>query len=516
MAPNVNAYVRGFLKTLAFVGPGFLVSVGYMDPGNWATDLAAGSKLGYSLLFVILLSNVFALVMQYLCIKLGVVTGMDLAQACRHYYSRRVAIALWLLTEVTMVATDLAEVIGSAIALNILFKIPILWAVVITGVDVILVLMLYRSEGGLRSARFFEMIIMVLVLSVTFCFVAEIAYAKPNARDVFLGFIPTSELFKGNAAYLSIGIIGATLMPHNLYLHSHAVKVRAAPGANVVTKISSAIKYSFIDCFSALTIALFVNAAILIVSAANFFYGQQKTDVADLYDAYNLLAQTPGPAAATVFAVALLLSGQSSSITATLAGSVVMEGFVQIRIRPWLRRLITRLAALVPAIVVVMVKGANGLNDLLVLSQVLLSIQLPFAIVPLIYFTSQTSVMTRPGDIAEDELLPPSSAPSSSSTAVPAGRKSRTSSVAGAQHVVNMPRASVDSVGIQVDLDSLERDDEPVATTRTSLSPEEQAARRPAVNFVNGWTLTIASSSIALFLIIMNVIVLIQTARGQN
>ncbi|KAL7749802.1 Manganese transporter smf1 [Sorochytrium milnesiophthora] len=517
----LSRYVDSFTKALAFIGPGFLISVGYLDPGNWATDLAAGSRFGYSLLVVILLSNCCALVVQYLCIKLGVVTGMDLAQACRHHFSKRTSLALWVLAEIAMVATDLAEVIGSAIALNILFGVPVLWAVLLTGIDVVFVLLFYKSEGGLKSVRAFEMFIMVLVLAVGFCFVAELVLAKPVASDVLAGFLPTAAIFGRDETYVALGIVGATLMPHNLYLHSHAVKARASPDAQLGMSIPATLKYAFIDCVFALTIALFVNAAILIVSGANFYYGQEQSEVADLYAAYRLLSKSPGQAAATVFAVALLLSGQSSCITATLAGSVVMEGFVDVQLRPWLRRLVTRLMSVVPAVLVVLIKGADGLNELLVFSQVLLSLQLPFALVPLVYFTSRSSSMSRTQDIqlraitTHDEAGNPWQSLGENMDAFLSDESSDDEDTAQSsadvarptpKHRTSTPADRTKHTSLLAGEASIAAD-----TDDDGVGPPHATA-----NYANSWTLTVLASSIAVMLIAMNCWLLIQTAMGAT
>ncbi|KAI9139621.1 NRAMP family [Paraphysoderma sedebokerense] len=365
-----------------------------MDPGNWATDLTAGSKFGYALLFVILLSNCFALVMQYLCIKLGVVTGMDLAQACKHNCPKWLTLILYVLAETAIIATDIAEVIGSAIALNLLFGIPLVWGVVLTGLDVFLILFAYR-DNKLDTIRVFEVFIGVLVTAVGICFVLEIYYSKPNFGQVMLGYLPGKMLVEG-----------ATLMPHNLYLCSSVVQARAIPGQNILPTISSTVRYTTFDLFFALTFALFVNSAILIVAAANFYYNTPTgapIEVADIFDAHSLLSASLSPSAGTIFALALLLAGQSSTITATMAGSIVMEGFLKLNLKPWIRRIITRSLAIIPAMIVTIAKGREGLNDLLIASQVALSIQLPFAVVPLVWITSTKSKMKRMDYIELDE-----------------------------------------------------------------------------------------------------------------
>ncbi|MEO7794357.1 MAG: Nramp family divalent metal transporter [Thermoanaerobaculia bacterium] len=372
-------------RFLAFAGPGYLVSVGYMDPGNWATDLAGGAKYGYALIWVILLSNLMAMYLQSLCVKLGVVTGRDLAQACREEYSKPVAIVLWFLCEIAIIACDLAEVIGSAVALNLLFGVPLVWGVIITGFDVLL--LLTAMHFGFRKI---EAIVLTLVSTVALCFVLQIVLARPDWGGVALGMLvptmPDKEAF-----YIALGILGATVMPHNLYLHTALVQTRDV-GPTVADK-RQAVRYNIIDTVIALGAAFFVNAAILIVAAAVFFRNGQH-GVAELQEAHRLLAPLLGaPIASTAFAVALLASGQSSTITGTLAGQIVMEGFLNIRIRPWLRRLITRSLAIVPAVILISASGGKDTVGLLVFSQVVLSMQLSFAIFPLLAFTSNKRLM---------------------------------------------------------------------------------------------------------------------------
>jgi len=383
----VPAGVGFWRKLAAFSGPGYLVAVGYMDPGNWATDLAGGSKFGYTLLSVILLSNLMAILLQSLCAKLGIVTGRDLAQACRDHYSRPVAMMLWLLCEVAICACDLAEVIGTAIALNLLFGIPVVWGVCLTALDVLMVLWLAN-----RGFRWLEALVISLVVLIGLCFGLEVLFSQPVVRDVLGGFLPTAQILKNpEMLYIAIGILGATVMPHNLYLHSSIVQTRkyqqSAAGK------TEAIKFATIDSTVALMFALFINAAILIVAAATF-HTQGRHDVAEIQDAYKLLSPMLGVGVASVlFAVALLLSGQNSTLTGTLAGQIVMEGFLNIRLRPWLRRLITRAIAIVPAVIVAALYGESGTARLLVLSQVVLSLQLPFAVIPLVMFTSNRAKM---------------------------------------------------------------------------------------------------------------------------
>jgi manganese transport protein len=374
-------------KLLAFSGPGYLVAVGYMDPGNWATDLAGGSAFGYSLLSVILLSNLMAILLQSLCAKLGIVTGRDLAQACRDSYPKPVVITLWLMCEIAICACDLAEVIGSAIALNLLFKLPLVWGVCLTALDVLVVMFLQN-----KGFRYLEALVIGLILLIGGCFLLEILFSRPDIREVLGGVLPKMEIVRNpQMLFVAIGILGATVMPHNLYLHSSIVQTRkyeqTADGKR------EAIKFATIDSTLALMFALFINAAILIVSAATF-HSHGRHDVAEIQDAYQLLSPTLGIGiASAIFAIALLASGQNSTLTGTLAGQIVMEGFLNIRLRPWLRRLITRLIAIVPAVIVTMIYGESGTAKLLVISQVILSLQLSFAVIPLILFTSDRRKM---------------------------------------------------------------------------------------------------------------------------
>jgi manganese transport protein len=386
--PEVNASVGiggkvGFWrKLLAFSGPGYMVAVGYMDPGNWATDLAGGSKFGYTLLSVILLSNFMAILLQALTVKLGVATGRDLAQACRDHYSKPVSIMLWVLCEIAICACDLAEVIGSAIALNLLFGIPLVWGVCLTALDVLLILYLQN-----KGFRFLEALVITLTITIGVCFAIEILYSKPAIGAVLSGFLPRREIVSNpEMLYIAMGILGATVMPHNLYLHSSIVQTRKIEPTNEGKR--EAIRFATLDSTIALMSALFINAAILIIAAATF-HKQGRNDVAEIQDAYQLLSPMLGaPLAGTLFALALLASGQNSTLTGTLAGQIVMEGFLQIRLRPWLRRLITRALAIIPAVIVTVIYGESGTAKLLVLSQVILSLQLSFAVVPLVLFTS--------------------------------------------------------------------------------------------------------------------------------
>src|SRR5437016_8664619 len=374
-------------RLLAFAGPGYLVSVGYMDPGNWATDLAGGSKFGYTLLSVILLSNLMAILLQGLASKLGIVTGRDLAQACRDHYSRPASLALWVLCEIAIAACDLAEVIGSAVARSLLFAIPLPLGIAITALDVLLVLFLQH-----KGFRLVEALVVVLIATIAACFLFEIIIARPDLAGVASGFLPrASVLTDETQLYIAIAILGATVMPHNLYLHSSVVQTRRYEEPPAGKRM--AVRYAFLDSTIALTCALFINAAILVVAAATF-HTSGHSEVAEIQDAYRLLTPLLGVAVATaVFAIALLASGQNSTLTGTLAGQIVMEGFLNIRIRPWLRRLITRLIAIVPAALTAIFFGASGTARLLILSQVILSLQLSFAVFPLVRFTSDRAKM---------------------------------------------------------------------------------------------------------------------------
>jgi len=383
-------------KILAFAGPGYLVAVGYMDPGNWATDLAGGSQFGYTLLSVILISNLMAVLLQGLASKLGIVSGRDLAQACRDHYSPRVNFGLWVLCEIAIAACDLAEVIGTAIALNLLFGIPIAWGVGITALDVLIVL--YLQNKGFRVL---EALVIALIATVGLCFLFELIVSRPELGGVLRGFVPsTGILFDQEKLYIAISILGATVMPHNLYLHSSIVQTRKYDLSQEGKR--EAVRFAFVDSTIALSFALFINAAILIVAAATF-HRTGNTQVAEIQDAYQLLSPLLGVGAASiVFALALLASGQNSTLTGTLAGQIVMEGFLNIRIRPWLRRLITRAIAIVPAAIVAILYGESGTAKLLVLSQVVLSLQLSFAVFPLVMFTSDRAKM---GEFANSTWL---------------------------------------------------------------------------------------------------------------
>ena len=386
---NVSPNWGFWRKLLAFGGPGLMVAVGYMDPGNWATDLAGGAQFGYMLLSVVLLSNFMAIILQHLALKLGVATGRDLAQACRDHYPRPVAYVLWVLCEIAIIACDLAEVIGSAIAINLLFGIPLVVGVLITSVDVLAILFL-QSKGF----RYIEALVATLVGVICLCFGYELLLSQPPVAAVLAGLLPAPQIVTNpHALYLAIGILGATVMPHNLYLHSSIVQTRNFE-RNDQGK-AMAIRFGSIDSAVSLMFAFFINAAILVLSAT-VFHGTANQNVADIEDAYQLLAPALGVTAASIaFAVALLASGQNSTLTGTLAGQIVMEGFLNIHIPQWLRRLITRSLAIVPAVIVAAIYGASGTGRLLVFSQVVLSLQLSFAVVPLVQFTSDKAKMGR-------------------------------------------------------------------------------------------------------------------------
>ncbi|MES1044463.1 divalent metal cation transporter [Heyndrickxia oleronia] len=381
--PNKAGFWRKFL---AFAGPGSLVAVGYVDPGNWATSIAGGARFGYTLLSVILISNLMAILLQGLSAKLGIVTGRDLAQATRDATSKKMAVFLWILTELAIIATDLAEVIGSAIALNLLFGIPLLMGIIITTLDVLLLLLLQK-----KGFRIIESIIIVLMTTIFGVFAFEVIISKPEVSALFSGYVPKAEIVTNpEMLFISLGILGATVMPHNLYLHSSIVQTRQFTRDRQGKK--EAIKFSLLDSTFSLTIAFLINSGILILGAAAF-HGT-GLDVSEIEGAYKLLSPTLGVGiASTLFAVALLASGQNSTITGTLTGQIVMEGFVNLRISPWLRRLITRLIAVIPAFIVTWIAGSRGTADLLLWSQVILSLQLPFAVVPLVLFTSSKKKM---------------------------------------------------------------------------------------------------------------------------
>ena len=379
-----------FFRTLkAYLGPGLMVAVGYMDPGNWATDIAGGAQFGYKLLSVVLIANLFAMLLQHLSLKLGIATGRDLAQACRAHYSRPVALGLWVLAEIAIAACDLAEVIGAAIALNLLFGLPITVGILITAADVLLLLWLQN-----KGFRIIEIIVAGLIFVILACFAYELIASHPDVRAVMGGLLPRPEVVTNpKMLYIAIGILGATVMPHNLYLHSSIVQTRDYPRTDAGR--TEAIKFATIDSTGSLFLAFFINGAILVLAAAAFHFSGNQS-VADISDAHRLLDPLLGVKLASIlFAVALLASGQNSTLTGTLAGQIVMEGFLNIRLKPWVRRFVTRLIAIVPALVVAMIYGERGTSELLVLSQVVLSLQLSFAVVPLVLFTSDRLKMGR-------------------------------------------------------------------------------------------------------------------------
>jgi manganese transport protein len=392
--PEVHATVglsrspQYWRRLLGFLGPGFLISVGYMDPGNWATDIAGGSRFGYTLLFVIMASNLMAILLQSLSLKLGIATERDLAQLCHQAYGPRVSYGLWIGAEIAIAACDMAEVIGSAIALELLFHIPLFYGVLITGFDVLLILLLQRW-----GFRYIEALVIALIGTIVGLFGVQMFLSRPEFWPALHGlFIPSASIVTNpEMLYIAIGILGATVMPHNLYLHSSIVQSRKYERTSKGKR--EAIQMANIDSFLALTVALFVNAAILIVAAA-VFHSRGLFNVAAIQDAYKLLSPLVGATgASTLFAIALLASGQNSSITGTLAGQVVMEGFIHLKLSPWLRRLITRSLAIIPTIIVVAVTGEQGTEKLLILSQVILSLQLCFAVVPLVMFTGSRNKM---------------------------------------------------------------------------------------------------------------------------
>ncbi len=384
---KINSKWSWFRKLLAFSGPGYLVAVGYMDPGNWATDLAGGSMFGYKLLSVILISNMIAILLQHLAAKLGIVTKKDLAQACKDFYPKKYHRFLWILAEVAIIACDLAEVIGSAIALNLLFKIPILFGVLITSMDAFLLLFLQN-----KGIRYLEALIISLIALIVGCFAVEMILSQPSIHAILGGLIPSSDIIKDSSMlYIAIGILGATVMPHNLYLHSSLVQSRKIGGSQKAK--TEAVKFATIDSTLALIIASFVNGAILVLSAS-VFHKNGMNEVAEIQEAYKLLSPILGTSlAGTLFAVALLASGHNSTVTGTMAGQIVMEGFMNFKLKPWQRRLLTRSLAILPAILVILIMGEQYLGKLLVLSQVILSLQLPFAVIPLVQFTSNKKIM---------------------------------------------------------------------------------------------------------------------------
>ena len=376
-------------KMMAYLGPGMMIAVGYMDPGNWSTDISGGAQFGYGLLSVVLLSNIFAMLLQHLSLKLGIVTEMDLAQACKNFLNPVVNFILWIFCEIAIAATDLAEVLGTAIALNLLFGIPLIWGIVITVVDVFIILLLQN-----RGFRLLESVVAGFIFIIMFCFGYEIFMSRPELAPLLHGLLPKQEIITNpSMLYIAIGILGATVMPHNLYLHSSIVQTRNYERTESGKR--DAVKFATIDSTASLMLAFFINAAILIVAAATF-HKTGNQNVADIYDAHRMLEPILGTSFASIaFAIALLASGQNSTVTGTLAGQIVMEGFLNIRLKPWLRRLITRLIAVIPALVITILYGERGTADLLVFSQVVLSMQLGFAVVPLIIFTSHKGKMGR-------------------------------------------------------------------------------------------------------------------------
>lgn len=384
---SVTTHKKGFRRVLAFLGPAYLVSVGYMDPGNWATDIAGGSQFGYKLIWVLLMSNLMAILLQSLSARLGIVAGMDLAQANRHTYPHWANVPLWILAEIAIAACDLAEIIGMAIGLNLVFGLPLIWGICITALDTILFLFLLH-----KGIRVMEAFIITLVGIIGVSFLVEMFIVSPVYADVVKGLVPSK--LSGDALYIAIGIIGATVMPHNLYLHSSLVQTRRIKRTR--SGLKRAIRLNFLDTTIALNLAFFVNAAILILAAAAF-YSRGYFHVAEIQDASVLLEELFGKTAPLFFGLALIAAGQSSTVTGTLAGQIVMEGHLNLRIQPWLRRLLTRLIAIVPALFTMIYFGENALGELLVLSQVVLSLQLGFAVIPLIHFTSSKKIM---GDLA--------------------------------------------------------------------------------------------------------------------
>ncbi|KAF9570370.1 hypothetical protein EC968_001871 [Mortierella alpina] len=539
-------FAATFKRFMGFVGPGYIVSVGYMDPGNWATDLAGGSKFGYMLLFVILLSNLMAVVLQGLAVKLGVVSGLDLAQACRKFTPKYINWILYVLAELAIIACDLAEVIGSAIALNLLFNIPLHWGVVITAADVLIILLAFRDDQSVKSRRLFEALVILLVTSVGVCFTMEIVYSQPVAKDVFKGFLPSVEILTNKEAlYLAIGIIGATVMPHNLYLHSSIVKLRTRRELNdlassqasmsstsdlmnidqrqamldedktVVSEKHSTIRrtlrYTFWDSTVALTFALYVNSAILIVSAATFHKNPETsgTEIADFFDAFKLLSQYLGQAAGYVFAVALLMAGQSSTLTATLAGQIIMEGFLgQSYLKPWVRRLFTRGLAIIPALIIVLIKGQNGLSELLLASQVALSVQLPFAVIPLVIFTSMSRCMNIPVTDNEDK-------PGEMSYGVEFIEDVKESAQANTP-ADNDTSATAPEANVDADANNHEAVDERHATDAQLAAEAGRGSGSPSQlfhDFSNSWWLVGISSIISLILLGLNFYLLVGTIQ---
>ncbi|KAI9597438.1 natural resistance-associated macrophage protein-domain-containing protein [Syncephalis fuscata] len=523
-------------KFLTFVGPGYLIAVGYMDPGNWATDLAAGSKFGYSLLTVIFFSNIAAVILQMMSVKLGVVTGMDLARMCREEFRPWLNWVLYIVCELAIIATDLAEVIGSAIALDLLFGLPLPAGVVLMGLDVLILLMFYRQNGTLTAVRMFEWLVIAMVTAVGVCFAVELAYVQAPAMEVLRGFLPEASLFtEPERIYLAMGIVGATVMPHNLYLHSSIVqapKRQRRPGYATFTSINAAIKFTMLDCVLALCLALFINAAILIVGAGGFHDKLSKDgsdgDPADLYDAYHLIGHYLGTAAAILYAVALFIAGQSSTLTATLTGQIVMEGFVGMTIRPWLRRLVTRSCAIIPALIVAIIGGRSGVTNLLVISQVALSVQLPFAMIPLIWFTSSKRIM-RPVGLEDD---------SNSQTSTRIDRPSHEESRNDNGKTADMESTAIVCESLD-DCCAADNNSDNITISKSTLSPKTikkeasfmsaatkvygslsrsattQEKIEPEKHFANSMPLCIAGGVIAALLVGLNIYMLIGIMRGE-
>lgn len=421
-----NKLVKILKKYLKFVGPGLMVSVAYMDPGNYSTDVTAGASARFALLFIVLLSNILAIFLQSLCIKLGSVTGLDLARACREFLPRWLNLILWVLAEIAIIATDIAEVLGSAIALNVLIRVPLPAGVVITIVDVLFVMMAYRPGSSIKFVRLFEYAVALLVLGVVVCFAVQLAFMPPvNVRELFRGYAPSSTIFQGSNALTSVGILGATVMPHSLFLGSGLVQPRLREydvdnGYHQIPQdedkeesyysykpsikaIKYAMKYSIIELsISLFTFALFVNSAILIVSAASL-YGTEAADDADLFTIHDLLSEQVAPIAGTIFMLALLFSGASAGIVCTIAGQIVSEGHLRWNIKPWKRRIATRMISIIPCLIVSLCIGRSGLSQALNISQVILSVLLPFLTAPLIYFTSRTKYMKVSKNLINEE-----------------------------------------------------------------------------------------------------------------
>lgn len=380
-------FINFYKKIFQFSGPGLLIAVGYMDPGNWATDIIGGSKFGYQLLSIILITNFFAIFLQYLSIKLGIVIEKDLAQICKDNYSSYINIILWILCEISIIACDVSEIIGTALALNLLFNLPIYIGVIITALNVFIITFFQN-----KNFKYIEIIVGVFMLIIFICFIIEIIILKPNINSILFGFIPNYKIiYNTNMLYISIGILGATVMPHNLYLHSNIIQTRKYQRNINGKKI--AIKYATIDIIISLFLAFFINASILII-AAEAFYNTGYTNVNNITDAYKLLSYIiKSPLSGLLFAIALFASGQNSTITGTIAGQIIMEGFINFKLNPYIRRIITRLAAIIPAVIMIIIYGKNKISELIIISQIIISIQLIFAIIPLITITNNVKKM---------------------------------------------------------------------------------------------------------------------------